>query len=46
MQGEIASVNPEDLRKMWAVFPHMQEQKAGGLTQQDIMAQLTPGADS
>ena len=29
MQGEIASINPEDLRKVWEAFPLMQQQRVG-----------------
>jgi hypothetical protein len=41
----IPAVNPDDLRKMWEVWDHMQEQKAGGLTLDDFSRTLSPGAD-
>jgi hypothetical protein len=45
MQGEIASVNPEDLRKVWEAFPLMWEQHAGGTSNREMVAKLAPGAD-
>jgi hypothetical protein len=43
--GEIEAVHPDDLRKVWEIWPHLQEQKAGGLTLKDVQQTLTPDAD-
>lgn len=41
---EIGAVNPDDLRKVWEALPHLEEQKAGGLSLDDVQRTLTPGA--
>jgi hypothetical protein len=36
---------PVDAKEVWEVFPHVPEQKAGGLTMRELSQSLTPGAN-
>jgi hypothetical protein len=45
MYHEIPAVNPDDLRKVWGLWEPLHEQKAGGLSIDDVEVWLSPGAD-
>ncbi len=42
---KIDAVNADDLRTVWRLWPHLQEQKAGGLHLKDLPSMLSAAAD-